>query len=120
MTNQRLSALWILFVIYISFIARISPVFALPTSSNSRLREEYMLAQSMPGELANLLSRKAFVVLAVDASNQSNRPLVNANASYIDTNKNGLMDSGDQGFFNPASTIKVMTAALVLEVLNKN
>jgi beta-lactamase class A len=40
-------------------------------------------------------------------------------AIYRDTNKNNFQDSNDQGFFNPASTVKVGISALVLEQLNQ-
>jgi hypothetical protein len=38
---------------------------------------------------------------------------------YQDTNSNNIQDKVDQGFFNPASTVKVSVAALALEQLNK-
>jgi hypothetical protein len=41
------------------------------------------------------------------------------NALYKDVNGNKIQDESDQGFFNPASTVKVSIAALVLERLNK-
>jgi len=41
------------------------------------------------------------------------------NALYKDVNGNKIQDESDQGFFNPASTVKVSVAALVLERLNK-
>lgn len=41
------------------------------------------------------------------------------NSSYEDTNRNGVQDKSDKGFFNPASTVKVSVAALSLEKLNK-
>ncbi|NET59198.1 MAG: serine hydrolase [Symploca sp. SIO2E6] len=40
-------------------------------------------------------------------------------AIYQDTNQNQIQDSSDQGFFNPASTVKVGISALVLEQLNQ-
>lgn len=40
-------------------------------------------------------------------------------AIYQDTNKNKIQDSNDEGFFNPASTVKVGISALVLEQLNQ-
>ena len=40
-------------------------------------------------------------------------------AIYRDTNGNNLQDSNDEGFFNPASTVKVGISALVLEQLNQ-
>lgn len=41
------------------------------------------------------------------------------NSVYQDENQNNIQDPSDQGFFNPASTVKVGLAALVLEELNK-
>ncbi len=41
------------------------------------------------------------------------------NSIYQDTNNNQIQDSQDQGFFNPASTVKVGLSALVLEKLNQ-
>jgi hypothetical protein len=38
---------------------------------------------------------------------------------YEDTNLNSKIDGGDQGFFNPASTVKTAIAALVLEDLKR-
>ncbi len=40
-------------------------------------------------------------------------------ALYKDTNKNQKQDSEDEGFFNPASTVKVAIASLVLEQLQQ-
>lgn len=40
-------------------------------------------------------------------------------ALYKDINQNKVQDESDQGFFNPASTVKVSIAALALEKLNK-
>lgn len=40
-------------------------------------------------------------------------------AMYGDRNQNGMVDPGDEGFFPPASTVKVAIAALVLEKLNR-
>ena len=37
------------------------------------------------------------------------------NAFYQDSNHNAIQDSADQGFFNPASTVKVAIALLTLE-----
>ena len=37
---------------------------------------------------------------------------------YQDSNNNNILDEQDQGFFNPASTVKVAIAALALEKLN--
>ena len=42
------------------------------------------------------------------------------NSIYRDSNNNGLQDPEDTGFFNPASTVKVSLAALVLETLNES
>jgi len=39
---------------------------------------------------------------------------------YEDTNKNSKIDGSDEGFFNPASTVKTAIATLVLEELKKN
>lgn len=39
-------------------------------------------------------------------------------SEYVDTNKNGLIDKGDAGFFPPASTVKVAIAALAVEKNN--
>ena len=39
------------------------------------------------------------------------------NSLYQDANQNGVQDPGDIGFFNPASTVKVSLASLVLETL---
>jgi len=39
-------------------------------------------------------------------------------ALYQDINRNNIQDESDQGFFNPASTVKVSIAALVLEKIN--
>ena len=41
------------------------------------------------------------------------------NSLYEDINRNGIQDKSDQGFFNPASTVKVSIAALALEKINK-
>ena len=41
------------------------------------------------------------------------------NDLVVDQNKNGILDSADRGFFNPASTVKVGISALVLEKLNQ-
>lgn len=41
------------------------------------------------------------------------------NSIYQDTNRNQIQDSQDEGFFNPASTVKVGIAALVLEELKE-
>lgn len=41
--------------------------------------------------------------------------LYSQGADYVDLNGNGLMDPGDQGFFNPGSTIKVAIALAALE-----
>lgn len=40
------------------------------------------------------------------------------NSLFADTDGNQILSPGDRGFFNPASTIKVGIAALVLEKLN--
>lgn len=40
------------------------------------------------------------------------------NSIYFDSNNNKIYDDNDQGFFNPASTVKVGLAALALEKLN--
>lgn len=40
------------------------------------------------------------------------------NSIYSDVNKNGIQDEQDEGFFNPASTVKVGISAIVLEKLN--
>ncbi len=40
------------------------------------------------------------------------------NSVYRDFNNNGVQDEEDEGFFNPASTVKVSITALVLEKLN--
>ncbi|MCM1983545.1 serine hydrolase [Lyngbya confervoides] len=45
--------------------------------------------------------------------------LYSLNAIYADSNQNQYQDAEDKGFFNPASTIKVGIAALVLEKLNQ-
>ena len=39
---------------------------------------------------------------------------------YQDSNRNSKIDASDDGFFNPASTVKTAIAALVLEDLKKN
>lgn len=70
--------------------------------------------------LEELLRSKGFIVLIRDSSDPNYAPLLNVNATYIDSNSNGLIDSGDRGFFNPASTIKVMIAGQILEALHKN
>lgn len=41
------------------------------------------------------------------------------NDLVVDQNKNGIVDSADRGFFNPASTVKVGISALVLEKLKQ-
>lgn len=41
------------------------------------------------------------------------------NSTYQDSNQNGVQDPDDFGFFNPASTVKVAIAALVLESLSQ-
>ena len=45
---------------------------------------------------------------------------VDYSSRYQDTNKSSKIDAGDDGFFNPASTVKTAIAALVLEDLKKN
>lgn len=53
-----------------------------------------------------------------DLSKKSSFQQYQYNSRYQDINNNQIMDSEDQGFFNPASTVKVGIAALALEKLN--
>lgn len=59
------------------------------------------------------------VVLFVKADPKNNLMIYHHyNSDYRDSNSNGVQDDQDEGFFNPASTVKVSIAALVLEKLN--
>lgn len=78
------------------------------------------LSQLVSRKLEDSIRQKGFIVLVLDSSNTSISPLLNVNATYVDSNSNGLIDFGDQGFFNPGSTIKVMIAGQVLELLRTN
>ena len=40
-------------------------------------------------------------------------------SNFIDSDRNGKMNEADQGFFNPASTVKTAIACLILETLNQ-
>lgn len=56
---------------------------------------------------------------ALDVTHKPNRK-ISWKSDYIDSNNNQIMDDDDEGFFNPASTIKTAIAALVLEWLNQH
>jgi hypothetical protein len=78
------------------------------------------LSQLPISNLEKTIRQKGFIVLVRDSSTTNNMTLLNVDATYEDSNRNGLIDSGDRGFFNPASTIKVMVAGQVLELIHKN
>jgi hypothetical protein len=100
----------------------LSTSFVQPAIANTSGEQGYQrkwLSQLPSRKLEDSIRQKGFIVLVLD-SNTSNPPLLNVNATYVDSNSNGLIDSGDQGFFNPGSTIKVMIAGQVLELLRTN
>jgi len=82
--------------------------------------QRQLLSQLPSRMLEDSIRKKGFIVLVLDSLNASNPPLLNVNATYEDSNSNGLFDIGDQGFFNPGSTIKVMIAGQTLELLRNN
>ena len=47
---------------------------------------------------------------------KNGREVINQNASYIDSNGNGVMDNGDSGWVAPGSTVKVAIALRALEL----
>jgi hypothetical protein len=81
--------------------------------------EGQWLSQQSTSKLVNTLRQRGFIVLVLRSSS-TNAPLLNVDATYEDSNSNGLIDGGDRGFFNPASTIKVMIAGQALEVIHQN
>ncbi|NJM58358.1 MAG: serine hydrolase [Synechococcales cyanobacterium RU_4_20] len=62
---------------------------------------------------------KALFIKVDDTQKPPQFQSISYRAQYQDTNNNQKQDSGDEGFFNPASTVKVAIAALTLERLNK-
>jgi hypothetical protein len=91
-----------------------------PANGQPRRIEGLWLSQAPTNKLEKMLREKGFIVLVLDSFKADNAPLLNVDATYSDTNSNGLMENGDRGFFNPASTIKVMIAGQTLEVIHKN
>jgi hypothetical protein len=103
--------------------SNLSTSFVQPAIAHARGEQGYQrqwLSQLPSRKLEDSIRQRGFIVLVLDSSNTGIPPLLNVNATYVDSNSNGLIDSGDQGFFNPGSTIKVMIAGQVLELLRTN
>jgi len=87
------------------------------------IREDSTKIETILQEKNQLQTAQAwqFKALFIKVNQTENPPQLNYyyyQSIYEDSNNNQIQDSPDQGFFNPASTVKVGISALVLEKLN--
>jgi hypothetical protein len=60
------------------------------------------------------------IIFSYLEENEPQNVKIDFNSEYVDLDRDGRISERDQGFFNPASTVKTAIAGLVLEELKEN
>lgn len=88
-----------------------------PNYEHDTTKIEDILRRGKLFEQMNAWAGKVLIVKVDDVKNPGEFHKYYYQSLFVDSNINGWLDEGDVGFFNPASTVKVGIAALVLEKL---
>ncbi|MGK7921660.1 MAG: serine hydrolase [Trichodesmium sp.] len=91
----------------------------LPNYQNDTTTLADILRRGMLLEKMNTWSGKLLIVKVDDVKNPPVFHKFYYQSLFVDRNNNSWQDEADAGFFNPASTVKIGIAALVLEKLHQ-
>lgn len=115
-----------LLIVLVGLAISVQPYIALEhasltTPQNSEDTEKLSTILQQAGRLDQMQAwdGKALFVHIDDTQEPPQFQVYSHRARYRDTNRNRKQDGEDEGFFNPASTVKVAIAALVLEQLKQ-
>ncbi|PZD70809.1 hypothetical protein C1752_08951 [Acaryochloris thomasi RCC1774] len=99
-------------------VQRKSAVQARPAQEDTKTLRDILEQDDLLAQM-QAWNGKALFIKVDDAQDPPRFQSFSFRAQYEDTNQNQKQDIEDEGFFNPASTVKVAISALVLELLKQ-